>query len=113
MRTTSLLATTLLIFTAFAGCLHDNSVDDMDPNTGCLVLLQTVTDSSNNLGFSQSTNYTYDSGCRVTATESNGMTYQNTTYDSDGNIATIETAVTVDQGASWYYTTTTHLWGEP
>jgi hypothetical protein len=39
--------------------------------------------------------------------------YLNTTYDTDGNIATTETAITVDQGANWHYGTTTYLWGEP
>jgi hypothetical protein len=41
------------------------------------------------------------------------MAYVNTTYDADGNIATTETAVTVDQGATWHHSTTTNLWGEP
>jgi hypothetical protein len=38
------------------------------------------------------------------------MSYLNTTYDADGNIATTETAVTVDQGATWHHSTSTHTY---
>jgi hypothetical protein len=39
--------------------------------------------------------------------------YVNTTYDTDGNIATVETAILVGQGSNWYYSNRTNLWGEP
>ena len=117
MRTTVLLATVIICLSAFAGCLHDNQNSTPSGNggstTSCWELLQTTTESSSDPGSYLYTNFTYDSDCRVIVSESMGNMYLNTTYDTDGNIATTETAITVDQGANWHYGTTTYLWGEP
>ena len=59
------------------------------------------------------TNYTYDLDDRVIVMESMGTGYTNTSYDSDGNIAVVETTITVNQGATWTHTFQTNLWGEP
>ena len=115
MRNLALLATSLLIFTAFAGCTDDssNGTSGSGPNSNCWVLLQTASEMSSHPGDFTYVNFSYDSDCRVIVSEINGMSYLNTTYDSDGNIATTESAITVDQGANWHYGTTTNLWGEP
>ncbi|MEC7723317.1 MAG: hypothetical protein VYB36_05345 [Candidatus Thermoplasmatota archaeon] len=60
------------------------------------------------------TNYTYDADGRVTMQETLGSTYVNTTYDAvHGEISVIETALTVDGGATWVVTRTHHTWGNP
>ena len=117
MRNLALLATSLLIFTAFAGCTDDssNGTSGSGPNSTCWVLLQTTSESSSNPGSYLYANFTYDSDCRVTVSETLGTMYQNTTYDTDGNIATVETATWVQSGGGdgWHYSNLTNLWGEP
>ena len=60
------------------------------------------------------TNYTYDADGRVTVQETLHRNYVNTTYDAvHGEIAVIETALTVDGGANWVVYRTHHTWGNP
>ena len=60
------------------------------------------------------TNYTYDADGRVTVQETLHRNYVNTTYDAvHGEIAVIETALTVDAGANWVVYRTHHTWGHP
>ena len=60
------------------------------------------------------TNFTYDADGRVTVQETLHRNYVNTTYDAvHGEIAVIETVLTVDGGANWIVTRLHHTWGNP
>jgi len=117
MKTISFVSMVLMISAAFAGCLHDDSVTPTNNNSdsGCWEILQISTVETNAWGGGEDsrqmyTNLTYDSDCRVIISESMGKTYLNTTYDTDGNIATLETAISDDpfDNPPWHYSTTTH-----
>ena len=110
MKGISFASILLLVSAAFAGCLHDGSTTTTNNNSGsgCWEILQISIGDIN--GGQMYTNLSYDSDCRVIVSETMGMRYLNTTYDADGNIATTETAVTVDQGATWHHSTTTHTY---